>query len=88
MKKSQKQEGSTTRRKVGQKYKYIYLSLCFSRVLQCFLGILFVPDKNTFDPDKNRFEPILSCGQKSLWWTVVGQKRIPRKNQTYPKFYI
>ena len=71
MKKSQKQESSTTRRKVGQKYKYIYLSLCFSRVLRCFLRILFVPDKNTFDPDKNSFGLFLARDKNTSVCFVV-----------------
>ena len=54
MEKNEKEENPPAKRKVGQKYKYIYLSYCFSRVLQCFRQFIFVRDKNTFDRDKNK----------------------------------
>jgi len=44
-----------TKRNVGQKYKYIYSSYCFSRLLRAFFQFLFVPDKNHFDRDKKVF---------------------------------
>jgi hypothetical protein len=52
MEKSLERENHPPQRKVGQKYKYIYLSLVFYRVLRCFREFIFVRDKNHFDRDK------------------------------------
>jgi len=69
MEKTWKEKNPPTQRKVGQKYKYIYLSYHFSRVFRCFIKFIFVRDKNHFDRDKNKNSYFCPADKNpSAWW--------------------